>query len=258
VATLAAGALAISACTTAAKPAAGPSTTAAARHVTVTTTATQPTTTVLPVVDCPTSYADGNNSHPFVASRLPAATGLPGLSFYSNGLLTVLGPRGWTCSALVAGDGGQVLDVYLSGTGQSNLATAQITPGTEAIQLDGDYTGHGPGAFLVCSLFPNSAAAHFYDGDPPCPAAPANELDTQLTPDIVTFVDPAGVKGTGAGSGGSLTSLGAVVYPQVHSAASVNVAVLSCTLPATLAAVCHAIQADFLVREAPAFNGMQG
>jgi hypothetical protein len=192
--------------------------------------------------------------HPFVAKELPAATAQQGLSFYSNGALTVLGPAGWSCGAEVAGDGGQALDVYPPGG--SNYSEQLAPKGAEVVQLTVDYTGHGPGAYLVCPLFPHSAAAQFFQGDPPCPAAPVGEHDNALTADIVTYTDPAGVKGTAAGSGGVYPSSGAMVYPQVTPAPqTVNVAVLSCTLPADLRDLCGAIQSDFLVRWAPVYLG---
>jgi hypothetical protein len=212
--------------------------------------------TVLPVVPCPTTFG-AQPSYPFVPRQLPTAGLSRGLSFYSNGMLTILAPAGWACAALVAADGGRRLGAYPPGQRDASLTPAQ--PGTRVVQLDADYTGHGPGAQLVCPLFPQSPAATFLQGvSPPCPATPSGETRAHLTDDVVTFDDPSGVHGTGAGSGGSLVSIGAVVYPQVKSPepqGGVNVAVLSCTLPNDLASLCQAIQTDFLVRYSPAFAG---
>jgi hypothetical protein len=214
---------------------------------------------VLPVVPCATTYGVQNNSHVFVPHQLPAATTDIGgersarLSFYSNGRLTVLGPGGWACTALVATDGGERLDVYQAG--QPDLSSQEVPPGTAVVQLDGEYTGHGPGAPFICPLFPSSPGATFLQGSPPCPRVPAAEQVTRLTDDIVTFRDPVGVRGTGAGSGGPLVSTGAAIYPQLRPepAGGVSVHVLSCTLPADTATLCDAIEADFLVRNAPAY-----
>ena len=206
---------------------------------------------VLPVVPCPTTYGVQPNATPFVAHQLPAATAASGLSFYSNGRLTVLGPAGWACSALVAADGGQRLDVYQPG--QPDLSTHQAPPGTAVIQVDADYTGHGPGAQLICPLFPNSPAATFLSPSLPCPAHASREHLTRLSDDVVSFEDPAGVIGAGAGSGGSLNSVGAAVYPQMNPEpeGGVTVDVLSCTLPSRNSDDCDAIEADFLVRNPP-------
>jgi hypothetical protein len=82
-----------------------------------------------------------------------------------------------------------------------------------------------------------------------------NEKTERLTPDVVAFTDPPDVTGSGTGSGGSLTSVGAAVYPQLSpgSGASVNVSLLSCTLPRSDLSVCRAIEGDYLVRNAPVY-----
>lgn len=240
---------------------AGPPSTSATEpssSTTPTTLATNPFVTTLPVVACPTTYGAGTR-HPFVAQQLPAVGGTNGLSFYSNGLLTLLAPAGWTCRALVAADGGERLDAYPPGG--PDLSTTPAAPGTELVQIDGEWTGHGPGALFICPLFPSSPAATFMHGSPPCPQAPPGQMVTPITADVVGFRDPAGTKGTGAGSGGSLVSRGAALYPQVGSpepAGGVNVYVLSCTLGATRSHLCPAIEADFLVRYAPSYAGAPG
>jgi hypothetical protein len=77
--------------------------------------------------------------------------------------------------------------------------------------------------------------------------APTGEKVTPLTPDVVAFSGSGGRGGTGTGSGGSLNSIGAVMHPQLAFSAtdSVNVAVLSCTLPTKQAKLCRAIEGDF-------------
>ena len=129
------------------------------------------------------------------------------------------------------------------------------------MQLDTDWTGHGPGAQLICPLFPSSAAATFLGGASlPCPAAQAGEQVAHLTDDVVTFQDPVGVRGSAAGSGGPMASLGAAVYPQMRPEpqGGVTVAMLSCTLQPAQAALCQTIEADFLTRNPPVFTGTQG
>ena len=227
----------------------------------VVTTSSQPlvsssSVAVVPVVPCPTSYGAGNGSHPFIPRQLPAAGTATGLSFYSNGLLTVLAPSGWTCGALVAADGGQLLDAYPPGS--PDYSTHEPPPGATLVQLAVDYTGHGPGAALICPLFPGSPAVTFLQGAPPCAALPPAEQTIHVTNDIVAFTDPPGVKGTGAGSGGSLPSSGDAVYPRIGPSdppGGVTVSVLSCTLTSTMTHACQAIAADFLVRQAPAYTG---
>jgi hypothetical protein len=131
-----------------------------------------------------------------------------------------------------------------------------VPKGAQIVEVFADYTGHIPGADLVCGFFPHSAAASYVESPGvSCPTAPAGQKATTLTPDVVTFSDPAGVSGAGSGSGGSLTSVGAAVYPQLAYGAtdSVDVSLLSCTLPAKQSTWCRAIEGDFLVRNTPTY-----
>ncbi len=208
----------------------------------------------IPVISCSTTYGAPPSGTPFVAHRLPTTTTARGLSYYSNGQITVLGPVGWACSALVAGDGGQALAVYLPG--KPDYTAVPIPKGAQVVEVFDDYTGHIPGADLVCGFYPHSVAASFASSDgESCPIPPAREKVATLTPDVVTFSDPPEVSGSASGSGGSLASIGASVYPQLADGDtdSVDVSVLSCTLPAKQASLCRAIEGDFLVRNAPSY-----
>jgi hypothetical protein len=214
-----------------------------------------PAVTVLPVISCPTTYGAGNGSGPFVAHQLPSTASVRGLSFYSNGLITVLGPAGWACSALVAADGGQKLDVYPPGS--PDYSVVLPPKGASLVQVETDYTGHLPGAELVCALFPHSVAATAVtQSQLSCPV-PAGEVTAPVTSDVVKFTDPPDITGSGAASGGARPSTGAAVYPQLSLApgASVNVSVLSCTMPKKTASLCPAILGDFLVRNPATFTG---
>lgn len=209
---------------------------------------------VLPVISCSTTYGAPPSGSPFVAHQLATTTAVHGLSYYSNGQITVLGPAGWACSGLVAGDGGQALAVYPPG--KPDYTAVPVPRGAQIVEVFDDYTGHIPGADLVCGFFPHSAAASYVaSGGMPCPNEPAGEKTASLTSDVVTFSDAAGVSGSGSGSGGSLSSVGAVVYPQLPygATASVSISVLSCTLPTKQASLCRAIEGDFLVRNPPVY-----
>ncbi len=226
---------------------------AATRHELKGAVLAKPSLRVLPVVPCTTTYGAGSPPSPFVARQLPATTSIRDLRFYSNGRITVLGPAGWTCGALVAADGGQRLDVYPPG--KPNYSTMLAPKGAELVEVQVDYTGHIPGASLVCPLFPGSAAAPVLkESGFGCQRA-TNEKTERLTPDVVAFTDPPDVTGSGTGSGGSLTSVGAAVYPQLSqgSDASVHLSLLSCTLPRSDRSVCGAIEGDYLVRNAPVY-----
>jgi hypothetical protein len=212
-----------------------------------------PAVRALPVTSCPTTYGAGSSGSPFVARQLATTSPVRGLTFYSNGLITVLGPSGWACGALVAADGGESLVVYPPG--KPDYATSEAPKGAALVEADTDYTGHLPGAERVCGLFPGSAASSYVSsGELSCPKTPGQKT-SRLTPDVVLFADPPGVSGSGSASGGLLPSLGAAVYPQLdpRSSTSVEISVLSCTLSKSLAALCPAIRGDFLVRNPPTY-----
>ena len=74
-----------------------------------------------------------------------------------------------------------------------------------------------------------------------------------MTPDVVTFVDPTHVLGSGHPSGGKNRAVGVVIYPQVTpEPEAVNVAKETCTLPRSTASLCSVIIADFMIRAFPA------
>ena len=93
------------------------------------------------------------------------------------------------------------------------------------VQARFDYTGHGTGFDLVCPYFP-----HVVLGTETCPSTvPTGEKVTQLTPDVVSITDPAGVKGALAGSGGPIAVTGLMIVPQAPNL-PVDIAEVSCSL----------------------------
>ena len=185
-----------------------------------------------------------------LAVTLPARTAAR-VSFYSDGFVTVLGPKGWDCSGLEAADGGQSLSVFPAA--QRNPLSAENLPASAAgVTVRLDYTGHGPGAGLVCALFPGTQAASIADSTGGCAAVPRAELVQHLSADVARFVDAPRVKGSGEPSGGRNASTGVVIFPQLHpEPGSVNVAKASCTLPTTSSSLCGPIIGDFVARDLP-------
>ncbi len=187
----------------------------------------------VPVVSCQVQYGAQTPAPAWMPSSLPVA--LPArtatrLTFYSDGYITGLAPKGWACSGTEAADGGQSLSVYPAG--QRDPLTAQPSANAAAVTVILDYTGHGPGAELVCALFPGTRAASLAQSTGACTSLPHAERVQHPTADVATFVTPPGVKGSGFPSGGHNTSSGVVIFPQLHpEPGSVNVAQLTCTLP---------------------------
>ena len=214
---------------------------------------TTPTTamgpTVLPVGTCAQTSGGPSTGPAWVPTQLggavPSAIASQ-LEYYSVGTETALGPRGWSCAQLAATDGSSALDVYPPGQPNPITSSSQVGQGAQIVAADFDYTGHGPGVQLACRYFPHVASA-----DQPCSTSVLQgEQVHQITPDVVTITDPAGVKGSLEGSGGPGAVTGLMIIPQAPNVAGgVGVATESCSL--TNAELCQSILQDFLVRQLP-------
>ena len=179
------------------------------------------------------------------------------MTFYTDGLHTLLGPSGWTC-ALVDSRRVVVSDVGLQHhhehrlrdarprpprprpptSGQTAAIGAQgattlalyppndpnpptsgaPAPGAEGIFATYATTGSDAGVFLVCPFFTIPSWQSQSTG---CTTTkPTGELTNALTPDVTAIADPAGVVGNLAASGGQTTVTGVVLFPQIPSAVS--------------------------------------
>jgi hypothetical protein len=136
--------------------------------------------------------------------------------------------------------------VYPPGKPNPTTVGGQPAAGSQIISATFDYTGHVPGVDLACPYFRAVASS-----SEPCPRGlPAGELVHQLTPDVVTITDPAGVKGALAGSGGPNGVTGEMIVPQAPNLPEgVSIAEESCSLADS--ALCPSILEDFLVRQFP-------
>lgn len=214
-------------------------------------TRTRTPTVSIAVVACPARAGVGGSSQPPIPTELTAAVSASvasRLHFYSDGYMVVLAPSGWTCTGLEAADGGQSLSVVPAGQADP-LAAAVTSADAAAVTARFDYTGHGPGAQLVCGLFPASAAARLAATTGGCTMVPAREVVRRPSRDVATFRDPPGVSGTGEPSGGTNAASGAVFFPPpVPPVASANVAKVTCTVPRSLVTLCPSIVGDFVGR----------
>jgi len=262
-----------------------------------------PTTTVpingevavaFPVVACD-DPANGVTSPTFSTGWKPTVlvapipTSLVGkVTFYSDGVHTVLGPKGWTCSVVApgpAGTAGQPATTTTYGGSTTTTTTAPAAtlagqnaaltvrggvslavypstapvpptqgpppPGTDGIYATFASTSTPAGIALVC---PYAALASWQTQSSGCTTTkPAGEQTTQPTPDITAVTDPQGVIGGMAGSGGQFAVTGVVIVPQDAQALkygnAVAVAGESCAL--SDASICPTVLSDFQVREFP-------
>jgi hypothetical protein len=218
----------------------------------------------------------------------PVPTSLVGkVTFYTDGVHTLLGPSGWTCSlvspgtaassgptttapgtvgptgtaaslgAPVAGQNGAIgapgsttLAIYPDNDPVPPTSGAPV-PGSEGIYATYATTGTSAGVDIVCAFF---TIPSWQSRSAGCSTTkPAGETSTVLTPDVVTVDDAEGVAGSLAASGGQLPVTGVVLFPQVPSAVSYGsplaVATESCALSS--ADLCPTVLSDFEVREFP-------
>jgi len=195
------------------------------------------------VMGCDTQLGLGSTTDttavPKAVTARVSATVARRLTAYSSGALTALGPKGWACDAIIGADGGTNLRIFPKGKPPSDDPDAKVG---ESVQVDGEYTGHGPGARLVCPYFPDSAAARFFgDEGPACPALPEGRVVTPTSsPDVVRFHDAVG-------------TVGEVVYPQVAQEPTSGevVTYAECTLTGRRHSLCTPILADVLRRRPP-------
>ena len=144
-------------------------------------------------------------------------------------------------SALDAADGTRAIEVYPPGGAATDSLPSPTEPAQSVYAAD-DYTGHGPGAQLVCGYFPASSANAFLDhGSLPCPALPTGTSISHVTPDLVTFRSSDG-------------RTGVVIYPQLpfESEGGTNVTMASCRLIGKRDAPCQSILNDYTLRAYPA------
>jgi hypothetical protein len=206
-----------------------------------------------PVVACTTSSGAplpaGGWSPTILLAPIP--TSLVGkVQFYSDGVHTVLGPSGWSCSQEAATQGASGLVVSPPGTNNPPVAVIPAA-GTEGVFAIFDNTGMPQGISLVCPYF---IIPSWQKTEAHCSGLkPVGEQTSTPTPDVVAVTDPGGVAGTLEGSGGDHPVTGAVIFPQskpaVANGSRVNVAVESCSLVAS--SLCPTIISDFEVREFP-------
>lgn len=198
-----------------------------------------PVTASLPVVSCPTSDGAGLAPVSLPQSRavaVPQALAA-GLSLYADtqGVMELLGPKGWNCTAAIGADGSGGVTVYPRGAGP---ASPVAITGSETSACVGCTLGQ------ACVLFTSAAAALRSELGEPCPVRPpAAETTASIAPGIEGFEDPPGVKGDGQPSGGQYRADGVMTY---HPSAPDGSWQETCTLPASELDVCTAVLNTFV------------
>lgn len=196
-------------------------------------------TASLPVVSCPTSLGAERPPVSLPRSRrvaVPQALAAD-LSLYGDtqGVMEILAPKGWSCTADYGADGSGGVSVYPHGAGPSS-----------PIAIAGSQTSACYGCTLsqACPLFAAAAKAWRSAFRLPCPGRrPAAEKVVLVAAGIVAFEDPAGVKGDGQRSGGPYPANGVMTY---HPSSEDGSWLETCTLPASEKNICTAVLNTFI------------
>ena len=208
--------------------------------------------TVIPVVACQTGSGSlfptaSSPRYPATATiAVPPSLGNR-LAYYSDSarsLQPIVGPRGWSCSVGVGGDGSTGIGIFPPGG--SSDSPEQVDAGSPSA-VSSIYG-------TACPLVPHVAAEIPIIVPSSC-SRPAQEAvtwysgspaQTSAGHDAVGFVDPPGIKGDGDPSGGAYYARGMLLYawggaPRVGYGASL----MTCTLPGSDSDLCAAILTAF-------------
>ena len=205
----------------------------------------------LPVVRCPTEVGVSHGSRVHLAKvikeRVNRDLGTK-VALYADqyDIMRAIGPRGWSCVASIAADGGAQLSIYTPGTkapvffgsllGRSlaTEVTVQQEPACEGCRLA-----------MACPFF-TSARRLFQKSFPGAGSLticvrPSGEVITKSTNDLRYFKDAPGAVGHAYPSGGPDRAFGVAFYdPDTYSY------LVSCTLSKSLNELCRGVLAWFV------------
>lgn len=199
----------------------------------------------LPLNVCKTSVGDASEVPAILPAdvRVKIARGASTqLAFYSDneGLIEVLAPTGWKCSAGIGADGSSSLYV-------SPLGLNSDGPSTESVSASQTSACVGCRESLACPLFVSAAKDYLRSYLQACPTTrPPAELVTKINRHVVEFTDPPGVNGDGSPSGGVYPARGVMTY--FDDPSSDGSWTETCLLPTPDRSVCTAIVGNFVTR----------
>ena len=162
----------------------------------------EPVTVQLPVTACATSMgADEAPPSPPATTDVTVAASLVGrIGIYGDGYDLVMGPAGWSCEAQIGADGSTSLRIWSPTDPHAEVAT----------ETNGGC--YGCALMIACSTFATASAQYAVDFGLCDPQRPPEEQVWAETAELIGFTDPAGVVGTGTGSGWAYDARGLVWY----------------------------------------------
>jgi len=215
--------------------------------------ASSKTSATVPVVQCPTTFAitPSPTSVPLPTSEPVdlSASQAAKLTVYidQDGIMTLLGPKGWNCHALYGADGSGGLVLSPPGeTVHTNPGEQwHLKPSSPIEAIVGYETGGSPveAAALACALFRSAAQVAKQDLGRCDVKRPLREVVVTTGKQGVNFMDPAGVTGDGSPSGGKDPANGVMFYTTSQSGPGGYAA--TCTLPKSDRTTCTAVLNHF-------------
>ena len=164
------------------------------------------------------------------------------LAVYSDdmGNMKLVAPVGWLCGANYYSDGVGGVDVFPPG--QSLVSGDMLPAGWTGQAVEGKETSacRSCSEPQACPLFMSAATDWQNDYHLNCPyTRPPSESVTSISPNIVSFIDPAGIAGDGVPSGGMYPANSVMTYyPDVDSNSDKGSWLETCTLPSSDASLC--------------------
>lgn len=176
--------------------------------------------------------------------------GLAGtLVIYSDsmGIMKLLGPPGWGCSAAVGADGSGGVTITPTKSGIRTNSDGALSADSTVEEINGSQTGGATGQALsqACSLFAAAQKRWDVNGQKCYPTKPASEQVLRLNQNSVEFIDSPHVHGNGYPSGGAYSATGVVTfYP--HSWQEPQSWIETCVLPPNEQSICSATLSNFV------------
>ena len=162
------------------------------------------------------------------------------LANYTDGLhnMSVVGPRGWQCSAIDAADGNGFLFIAPPGVSTATTGNAYTKDVREGIGATFGVSAQLPFE-LTCAAMPDLGVSSDVER---CHKVPVGEQFTRVDHTTADFIDTPGVAGIGTPSGGRYTARGQIRYsPRPVPSMGDVAAEVTCTLPASDASLCQTI-----------------
>jgi hypothetical protein len=165
------------------------------------------------------------------------------------GILQVLGPSGWNCTASIGADGSEMMTVVPSG---EVLPEGNALPsGSQDEAIVGTQSGgcQGCADSQACPFF--AVAAQNDPGNCTNTTPPSGEDVTHLASNMVGLEDPPGLAGDADPSGGEYPANAVMTYTHDPSGSTGNFwssYLETCTLPYGQQTTCTAVLNDFASR----------